>query len=52
MTQPVRLVAAEASPRLAPAQSNPEIKTQVLQPALATDVRTLELKLEAKVEAV
>lgn len=52
MSGPVKIVAAEASARIALAQSSPVVKPEVLQPKLATDVRTPEFKLEVKAEAV
>lgn len=52
MSEAVKLATTEASPRLALAQVTPVVKVEASQPRLTTDVRTPDIKLEAKAEAV
>lgn len=52
MSEAVKLVASEASLRLALAQVTPVVKVEVSQVALTTDVRTPDIKLTVKAEAV
>lgn len=52
MTQPVRLKTAAASPKVAPSQASPQLKLQVLQLSLATDVRTPTIKVKIKADKI